>query len=195
MKSFSKACENNKTPILSHLEKWLKNEDIVLEIGSGTGQHIAFFAEHLKSITWQPSDLNPQYDSINAWVAKQKNVLPTIDLDVTHSHWIDQKYHAIYTANTFHIMSWDTVKIFLNVVNQYLFQNGLFIVYGPFNYNGEYTSDSNQQFDQWLKERDSLSGLRDFTEINKIAQSKNLNLLEDNAMPANNRLLVWRYEN
>ena len=70
-------------------------------------------------------------------------------------------------------------------------ERGLLLVYGPFKYNGEFTTDSNAQFDLWLKARDPVSGVRDFERINELAESVGLNLLEDNDMPANNQMLVW----
>ena len=133
MKRFSDACERNRDAILQVLRRVFADRKAVLEIGSGTGQHAAYFAPALPHLAWQPSDV--------------AELLPS---------------------------------------------GGVFALYGPFNYGGKHTSPSNAEFDAWLRGRDPKSGVRDFEAIDALAKRHRLVLEEDNAMPANNRLLVFR---
>ena len=192
MKPFSQACENNKTPILSVLEKHLPNAKSVLEIGSGTGQHAVYFAHELPYLHWQPSDLEHNLAGISSWVDEYAlpNVKTPIKLNIDQE-WPGEKYDAVFTANTFHIVSWQQVRTLIENASSMLKPQGLLIVYGPFNYNGAFTSESNANFQQWLQARDPLSGIRDFEQVNAIAEQANLALIADHAMPANNRTLVW----
>lgn len=193
-KPFSKACENNKLPILEVLGCHLANGDRVLEIGSGTGQHAVFFGERLPDVTWQTSDLPNNHPAIHAWLddAKLPNVLPPIALDVTAFPWPVAETSAVFSANTAHIMAWPVVQDFVRGVGEVLEPGGLFLLYGPFNYDGTYTSKSNESFDGWLAARDPGSAIRDFEAVDEAARRAGLSLVEDNPMPANNRLLVWR---
>ena len=194
MKSFADSCEENKHPILEVLRTEFSATKNVLEIGSGTGQHAVFFAEQLPHLTWQPSDVIESHTSIVAWMADAQldNVLPPIELDVARHHWPKNIYDGIFTANTAHIMSWPEVVEMFNGVNQVLAQQGKFCLYGPFNYQGHYTSPSNAHFDQWLKARDPQSGIRDFEALSALADENDLKLVKDYEMPVNNRLLVWQ---
>lgn len=190
---FSQACENNKSPILSILHQYLSAVDLVLEVGSGTGQHAVYFAENLPHLRWQPADQQQYIDGIQSWLdwAQRDNILPPLVLDV-NKPWPIDSVPAIFSANTVHIMSWAAVENFFRGVRQVLASDGIFCLYGPFNYGGDYSSDSNASFDQWLKARDPLSGIRDFEAVNDLAVDAGLSLLADHAMPANNRCLVWQ---
>ncbi|MGI9264010.1 MAG: DUF938 domain-containing protein [Gammaproteobacteria bacterium] len=193
-KPFSQACENNQQPILEVLLRQLTDKNHVLEIGSGTGQHAAFFATHLPHLLWQTSDLAEHHDGIRLWVedAGVDNLRPPLELDVTIRPWPIDAVEAVFSANTVHIMSWPVVRDFVAGVGCILKDDGVFCLYGPFNYGGEFTSDSNERFDQSLRMRGCGSGIRDFEAVEEIAVAAGLCLVEDNAMPANNRLLVWR---
>lgn len=195
MKPFSQACKNNSSAILNHLSRLLVDARTLLEIGSGTGQHAVYFAEALNDLTWQTSDLIDNHKGIHAWIhdAQLKNVLPPVELDIAQSQDVKNTYDAVFMANTLHIMPSSTVEIGLQAIPHYLNKNGLLIVYGPFNYNGEFTSDSNARFEQWLQATDTKRGIRDFEWVNALAKEAGLTLREDNPMPANNRLLVWQY--
>ena len=144
-------------------------------------------------LTWQPSDLPAMLDGIEQWrqEAQLDNILPALELDVCQT-WPKQTYDAIYSANALHIMSWQHVQCFFQHLNQTLNPQGLLLLYGPFNYHGKYTSESNARFDQWLKNRDPLSGIRDFEAINELAEQQGLQLVNDHAMPANNRTFVFQ---
>jgi len=193
-KPFSQACENNQQPILEVLQRHLADVDHVLEIGSGTGQHAAFFAPHLAHLTWQTSDLAEHHHGIRLWVedASVDNLMMPLELDVTARPWPIDTTGAVFSANTAHIMSWLVVREFVTGAAGILKEDGVFCLYGPFNYAGRYTSDSNERFDRSLKLRGCGSGIRDFEAVDEIAGAAGLCLVEDNAMPANNRLLVWR---
>ena len=192
MKQYSESCRQNKEPILSTIKPLLTNTTSVLEIGSGTGQHAVYFAEHMPYLRWQASDQSQYLPSVNAWIndANFDNLPNAIELDVTQS-WPQVKVESIFSANTVHIMSWEMVVDFFQGVGQVLETDGQFILYGPFNYNGQYTSQSNANFDLWLKDRDPRSAIRDFEALNQLAQKSGLSLVADYAMPANNRILHW----
>ena len=193
-KPFSQACENNKRPILEVLQRRLGDVSSVLEIGSGTGQHAVFFAEQLPHLQWRTSDLVENHVAIRQWIddAKLPNVLAPVALDVTEPHWPIGPVPAVFSANTAHIMAWPVVQAFLQGVGRVLAPGGLFLLYGPFNYEGGYTSESNARFDEWLAQRDPESAIRHFEDVERESRTAGLSLVEDVAMPANNRLLVWR---
>ncbi|WP_394695898.1 DUF938 domain-containing protein [Pseudoxanthomonas japonensis] len=190
---FAPSCERNQGPILEVLQRHLAETRCVLEIGSGTGQHAVHFAAAMPWLTWQSSDRADNLPGIAAWLdeAALPNTPPAVELDVD-GRWPAARFDAVFTANSLHIMGWPQVEAFFAGVGGILEQNGLLIVYGPFNYGGDFTSDSNRAFEQWLKERDPASGIRDFEAVDALARAIGLALVEDNAMPANNRALVWQ---
>ena len=198
-KPFSQACENNKQPILAVLTQVLSGNKHVLEIGSGTGQHAAYFGQNLPHLTWQTSDLLINHQSINGWLdeADCDNVRRPIVIDLNNASSDANKnltvdcIDGIYTANTLHIVSWALVVNFFNDITKKLTPKASVCIYGPFNYQGKYTSESNANFDSWLKERDINSGIRDIEAILALADSAGLRLIDDHEMPANNRLLVF----
>jgi SAM-dependent methyltransferase len=194
---FSEACERNKGPILDVLRRWLgASPGIVLEIGSGTGQHAVHFARHLPQLTWQPTEQAAHLAALAARISAEGpcNLLPPLELDAARVPWPsdDDGVDAVFTANTFHIMPWPEVQAFFRGVARVLRHDGLLFVYGPFRYGGQYTSYSNQSFDAALRDRDPRSGIRDFEALDTLAVAAGLALLEDAAMPANNQTLVWR---
>ena len=193
-KPFSQACENNKAPILAVLEQHLVGVSSLLEIGSGTGQHAAFFAGRLPHLTWQASDQGHHLPGIRAWQqeADLPNLPPPLELDVDHWPWPVSETEAVFSANTAHIMSWPSVKRLLAGVGRVLLPGGLFLLYGPFRYDGRHTSESNAAFDRMLRARDPDSGVRDVEPVALHADRAGLEVMADHAMPANNRLLVWR---
>lgn len=191
-KPFSQACENNKGPILAVLQQHLQGRARLLEVGSGTGQHAAWLSGQLPAVQWQPSDVTANLPGIRAWcdAAGHANLLAPIDLDVRDS-WPDGPYDAIFTANTFHIMSRPLVQRCISQAAQCLTSDGQLFVYGPFNYQGQFTSDSNARFNDWLQQRDPDSAIRDIEWVCEQMQAHGLRLQHDHAMPANNRLLVF----
>ena len=189
---FSQSCESNKSPILTVLEKALASSQRVLEIGSGTGQHAVFFAEHLPHLFWQPSDQGDYLTGLKQRLTQfpADNLGEALELDVTRG-WPQEKFDAIFTANTCHIMSWDQVKLMLHGISKILTDGGRLCIYGPFNREGKYTSDSNAAFDQMLRQRDSLSGIRNLEAMEEQAVREGINLVEVHKMPANNLLLEF----
>ena len=211
VKPYSESCDQNKDPILEVLRKEFSQAQAasdllppatlvhpctahVLEIGSGTGQHAVYFGAHLPHLTWQPSDIVIYHAGIRAWLdeAALPNVLPPLALDVEHDPWPDYPVDAVFSANTVHIMGWPQVQCMFKGIGEVLMQSGVFCLYGPFNYNGAYTSSSNARFDEWLKARDPVSGVRDFEALDGLAKAAGMSLIQDYEMPANNRTLVWR---
>ncbi len=191
-KPFSQACENNKEPILQVISTVFSKPITVWEIGSGTGQHACHFAKHLPHIAWQPTDRSGNIPGINLWRAEAHapNLKPPLTLDVTDAIWPCTTIDGLFTANTLHIMGWDEVRILFDRLAVHLNAKAFVCIYGPFNYNGAYTSDSNARFDQMLKSQHASMGIRDFEDILLLATSVGLELTSDIAMPANNRLLV-----
>ena len=193
-KPFSQACENNKQPILQVLGKYFTKAGDVLEIGSGTGQHAVFFAKHLPHLVWHTSDLPMNHSGIQKWLrgAALSNVKSPIELDVNSAFWPVENLRYVFSANTAHIMPAEAVVKMIEGVGRSLIDNGVFCLYGPFNYQGKFTSDSNAAFDRFLKEKAAHKGIRDFEFIQQQANANSLLLEEDVAMPANNRLLIWK---
>jgi len=186
MKPFSEASERNRAPILTVLKRIFANTRTVLEIGSGTGQHAAYFAAALPHLVWQASDVAEHLAGIREWVADPA----PIELDVDKG-WPEVEADAVFSANTCHIMSWPQVeRMFKGLAKMSSLET--LCLYGPFNYNGRHTSESNARFDAMLRGRDPASGIRDFEAIKALAETAALGVQEDNAMPANNRLLVFR---
>ncbi|WP_062354654.1 DUF938 domain-containing protein [Pseudoxanthomonas mexicana] len=192
-KPFAPSCERNQRPILEVLQRHLGDTRRVLEVGSGTGQHAVHFAAAMPWLAWQCSDRADNLPGIAQWLddAALPNPRQAIELDVDGS-WPDSGFDAVFTANSLHIMGWPQVEAFFAGVGAVLEPGGLLAVYGPFNYGGDFTSDSNRAFEQWLKDRDPVSGIRDFEAVDALARAIGLVLIEDNAMPANNRCAVWQ---
>lgn len=193
-KPFSQACENNQLPILEVLSRHITTPGTVNEIGSGTGQHGVFMARHLPQIIWQPSDVKANLPGINTWrdEANLPNLSAPLGFDVTDATTPLSPAPYLFSANTLHIMAWSSVERFFHWIPSLLRQGGIAFFYGPFNYNGQFTSDSNARFDVWLKSQGKHQGIRDFEAISALARQAGLALVEDCAMPANNRTLVWR---
>ena len=198
-KPFSQACENNKQPILTILTQVFSSKKHVLEIGSGTGQHAAFFAQHLTHLTWQTSDLLINHEGINLWLEESKcpNIKSPIVIDLnnvcaaTLTNLPINGIDGIYTANTLHIVSWPLVVNFFHNIAKHITSKANVCIYGPFNYQVKCTSQRNANFDLWLKARDVNSGIRDIEAVLSLANEVGLKLTDDHEMPANNRLLVF----
>ena len=194
---FSQACDNNREPILAVLRDAFASRRHVLEIGSGTGQHSVYFAPQLPQLVWQTSELPEHHAGIRAWHAAHPapNLRAPLSLDLRDAAWpatADGTIDAVFTANTLHIVSWPLVQRFFELVGSHLPAGGVLAVYGPFNYGGQFTSDSNRAFDAWLRQRDAASGIRHIEDITALAAQHGLQLLHDHAMPANNRTLVFQ---
>ena len=191
---FSQAAENNKIPIREVLERHLQGARSILEIGSGTAQHAEYFAAHFSNVFWQATDTPVAVETVRQRIvaADLPNLPPPLALDVNQRPWQLSSYSAVFTANSLHIMCPTSVENFFASVGQHIDGGGKLLVYGPFKYGNEFTTDSNARFDLWLKDRDPHSGIRDFEWVRDLAAAAGFSLLEDNAMPANNQMLVWR---
>lgn len=192
-KPHAPATERNRDAILAVLRNHLDAAREVLEIGSGTGQHAVYFAQALPQLTWQCSDRAEYLPGIRAWLgdAQLANTPPPIELDVTGT-WPQRSYDAVFSANTLHIMPWTAVEQLFAGLRQRINPGGRLVIYGPFNYGGQFTSQSNADFDRSLRADHPERGIRDFERVEQLADGIRLELLDDIAMPANNRCLVWR---
>jgi len=190
---FSQACENNKEPILKVLKEYISDQESLLEIAGGTGQHGEFFARSFPKLLWQTSDLPGAVADLNLRISEANlhNLPPALILDVNDSNWNVKKYQLLFTANSLHIMSEKSVENFFSRIPNVLQQSALVFIYGPFKYDGNFTTKSNAEFDEWLKEKDLKSGVRDFEAISELAVSVGLSLVADVQMPSNNQLLVF----
>jgi len=196
-KPFSQACENNKQPILEVISQYFDNSKLILEIGTGTAQHAMYFAEQLKHLYWQTSDQEAYLGGINLNLNGYPyyNLGRPLMLDVMDDNWSFDKCDGIFSANTSHIMNQVMVEKMFAGVGNILMPKHYFCLYGPFNFDGQYTADSNQSFDKMLRTRDPESGLRNFEDLQKIANLQQLKFINRHDLPANNNILVWqKYE-
>ena len=202
---WSQACENNRRPILEVLQRHFVPRQHqpglpdacrarVLEIGGGTGQHAEFFAAQMPWLYWQSSDIAANVESLALRLrqAARPNLPEPITLDALDDGWDVPASDYVFSANTLHIMSEAAVRGLFRRLPEVLGEDAVIGIYGPFRYNGDFTSASNADFDQWLRQRDPLSGIRDAELIDELAAAAGLALIEDNDMPANNRLRVWK---
>ena len=194
MKPYSESCERNQAPILKILQEALANQQRVLEIASGTGQHAVYFGRALPHLSWQTSELAQNHEGILTWLEETRlpNVLPPITIDVSDARWPVEIVDTVFNANTVHIISWLEVERMFAGIGRILSASGILCLYGPFNYEGKFTSESNARFDVWLRSRNRNSGVRDFEAINQLAETYDLSLLRDVTMPNYNRTLIWQ---
>ena len=193
MKQSSPSCERNKEPILAVLREILSVPGLVLEIGSGSGQHAVHFARGLPHVEWQPTDVADNLPGISAWrdEAGLANLREPLALDLFSDRWPVAAAQAVVCINTIHIVSWEAVERLFAGVGRLLKPGGTMYVYGPYRYADRPLEPSNEEFDRWLKARDSASGVRLFEDVNRLALENGLTLAGDQAMPANNRSLWW----
>jgi len=193
MINYSQASENNKKPILAKLSQYLTPGSHVLEIGSGSGQHATFFSANLPDIAWQPSDTHPYYDGLIHNLARHgfDNIADPLHLNLLETEWQLPVYDCIYSANVIHIVSTELVIALMDKAAETVRPGGYLFIYGPFRYQSEFTTPSNAEFDQWLKDRDPASGIKDIEWINELASKRGFSLLADHPMPSNNQFLVY----
>lgn len=199
-KPHSPSCERNQAPILAVLRTHFADRREVLEIGSGTGQHAVHFAAAMPWLRWQCSDREDALPGIRLWLdeAGLANTPPPFALQAVLvpqpglAPPLSSRYDAVFTANTLHIMGWPEVQALFAGLATALADDVVLAVYGPFNEGGDFTSESNRAFDDSLKARDPRSGIRDVEAVRSLAEGIGLRAVADVAMPANNRMLVWR---
>ena len=196
MKEYAPACDRNSQAILDVLKPILAHSRCVLEIGSGTGQHAVCFAEGLPHLQWQPSN-KESLASIDAWrkEAQLENLLPASLLDLLALNNGQTsglpEIDAIVCINTIHIMAWQGTEKLFELATEILPVGGVIYVYGPYRYSDRSLEPSNENFDLWLKDRDPVSGIRDFDQVDRLAKRAGFELQGDIAMPANNRSIWW----
>ncbi len=191
---FSPAAERNKEVILSVLRDVLPRSGDVLEIASGTGQHVLHFAQALPDLHWLPSEPDESYRIPLQTIIEQaalNNVSAPLDLDVLDL-WPDLSVNAVVVANMLHISAFTTVHCLLAGAASVLVPDGVLHIYGPFKVAGEFTSDSNQGFDESLRARNELWGIRDLEEVTLVAIEQGLQCISIKPMPANNFSLVYK---
>lgn len=187
------ATERNRDPILAVLQALFADRHAVLEIGSGSGQHAVYFARAMPWLRWQTSDVASNLPGIRLWLqeAGLANTPAPRQLDLRQD-WPELVFDAVFSANTLHIMGWPQVQRLFAELKLHMPPTGLLTIYGPFNYAGRFTSDSNAAFDVSLRAGNPASGLRDFEAVDALANEAGLRMLEDRAMPANNRCITWQ---
>jgi SAM-dependent methyltransferase len=188
------ATARNRNAILAVLQRQFGTRRRVLEIGSGTGEHAVHFAAAMPWLQWQCSDRTEMLAGIQSWLdhAALTNTPPAVALDVGERSWPLSDFDALFSANTLHIMAWPEVEAMFAALPDVLAGEATVVIYGPFNYGGRYTSDSNAAFDSSLRAADPRRGIRDFEAVDALARVAGLVLVDDVAMPANNRCLAWR---
>ena len=193
-KPFAPSCERNQEVILDVLKSVIKPTDKhLLEIGSGTGQHAVFMAPNFPLLQWHTADLEGCHEGIRKWLdeAQLKNILPPVVFEAGCTELPSIDVDIVFTANTLHIMSWKNVQVLIEQLGKSLKKGAKVLIYGPFNYAGQYTSDSNAQFDLWLKHQEVHRGIRAFEKVVELMQRAGLGLHKDIEMPSNNRILYF----
>jgi hypothetical protein len=205
----SAACERNRQPMLEVLRRVLPPTGRALEVASGTGQHVAWFARHLPGWSWQPTDQDDRsFASIAAWCFGDDvegaqhdespalvNVEPPRRLDVLEKPWsVEGHFDAIVCANMLHIAPWACCAALMRGAASHLAADGVLVTYGPYLVEGEPTAPSNLAFDVDLRARNPAWGLRDLADVTAEAARAGLRLRERVAMPANNLMLVFARE-
>ena len=193
MQGYSQAAENNKAPIAHIMGRHLPPNASIFEIGSGAGQHALHMSNTFPGITWLPSEREVVIPILRANLAHygHNNIQPPLVLDLTDFTWSGDPVDAVYAANVMHIVSEPLGERLLQLAAKALKPSGLLMLYGPYKYDGEFTTESNATFDQWLKDRDPASGIRNFETVILTAQCAGLTLTQDYAMPANNQMLIF----
>jgi cyclopropane fatty-acyl-phospholipid synthase-like methyltransferase len=188
------ATSRNKKFIKEILENILPAKGSVLEIASGSGQHICYFAKEFKHLTWIPSDVDPQGRlSVDSWVNEQglNNVTPCLDLDAL-SDWNIEPVDFIMCINMIHISAWEaTVGLFMNG-KKYLSENGRLYLYGPYIVSGIQTAQSNLDFDLSLKSRNPVWGIRELEKVKQVGAQNGFEFLRFEPMPANNYSVIFQ---
>lgn len=194
MRLFYPATERNRTPILDVLSRILSEKGEILEIASGSGEHIVHFAKAFPEITWHPSDLeNDCLTSIQAWIDHEQleNINTPLSLDTTENNWPDFVLDALLCINMVHISPWEATTGLMDKAARYLKKGGILYLYGPYRRNGQHTAPSNASFEEWLKEKDPEFGVRHMEEVETEASRNGLTLSQIIDMPANNFSLVF----
>jgi SAM-dependent methyltransferase len=188
------AAERNREPILAVLREVLPPSGLVLEIASGTGQHVIHFAAALPQLDWQPSDPDAESRaSIAAWTAHSglANVRAPLELDVERTPWGIDAAQALLCINMVHISPWTATQALFDGARRLLGEGGVLYLYGPYRRDGAHTSPGNDAFDQQLRSRNPAWGVRDMEQVVGLGDAHGFACGEPVAMPANNFSLVF----
>jgi len=187
-------CERNSKPILKVLKKYLKTTTRLLEVGSGNAQHAVYFASSLSHLTWITSELPLHHEQIGLWLkdSPAKNLQGPLSFEIGVNAFPATDIDAIFSANTFHIMPWEVVKKLIKQAGTNLNDDSLFLVYGPFQYNGKFTSKSNEEFHHKLRQNASHQGIREFKDVHAQFLKRGFTLVDDISMPAFNQILIYK---
>lgn len=189
------SAERNRDPILRVLEQVLPVTGLVLEIASGTGQHVVHFARALTSLTWQPTDIDALCRrSISAWLATENlnNIHDPLDLDVLEFPWRVPAPDAVICINLIHIAPWPVTTALFAGARLVLRDAGMVYLYGPYMVNHCHTAPSNETFDRALRAEDPEWGIRDLEDVNAVATEQGFELLQTIKMPANNLSVLFK---
>ncbi|MGB8331259.1 MAG: DUF938 domain-containing protein [Polyangiales bacterium] len=196
-KAFAPAAERNRRPILDVLRRVLPARGLVVELASGSGQHAAYFAEHLPALRWQPTEASAEgLESIGAWAEEtaRDNLLTPLELDVRWPRWPVLEADALVCINMIHISPWETTEALFRGASAVLTTGSPLITYGPYRLHGHHTAPSNAAFDESLRSRNAGWGVRDIDDLCELAKRTGFKLGERVEMPANNMTLVWLRE-
>ena len=189
------AAERNKGPILEVLRRVLPEEGLILEIASGTGQHVLHFAAALPELTWQPSDADPEMRkliSANVGAVNPGNINTVLELDVLKTPWPVSEADALLCINMIHISPWAATVALFDGARDTLSAEDVLFLYGPYRRDDRHTAPSNEAFDASLRSRDPQWGVRDLEEVERTAELAGYILEEVVAMPANNFSVIFR---
>ena len=191
-KPYALSCDRNSEPILTELKKLIDTQKTLFEIGAGTAQHAIFMAPHFPKLMWTVADQKERHEGISLWLNDfpRTNIRGPIEYSIGETPILGT-YDVVFTANTIHIMEWELCLKMFDDIAEALEPEGQFLAYGAFKYDGKFTTESNERFDEWLKEKHPGAGVRDFEEVNRELQARGLKLDRDIAMPSNNQLLVF----
>jgi SAM-dependent methyltransferase len=191
---FAPACERNRAPILERISEELAGAGRVLEIGSGTGQHAAWFAPRLPHLTWVASDVEDRLPGIRAWLAdvSAPRAPEVLALDVTRRPWPEAgPVDAAFSANTAHILPTQAVEAMFEGLGEHLPEGSPFCLYGPVSAGGRHTGPGNEAFDASLRQQDPRMGIRDLDWLDQVGEATGFSRQRVWPMPADNRLIVW----
>jgi len=193
-KPYAESCDRNSQPIFEVISPLLSNTKAVLEIGSGTGQHAVYFAKRMPHLLWHTSDIIEYHLGIQLWITESKltNITPPVTFNVSDDQSPELKIDAIFSANTSHIMNANDVNNMIRKGGELLPKNGLFLLYGPFKVDGQFSSDNDALFDQHLKLRNVGSSIRNIEDLDRLAEQARLLPKHRYTMPRNNHLICWQ---
>ncbi|HVU02868.1 MAG TPA: DUF938 domain-containing protein [Polyangiaceae bacterium] len=194
MKRHFPAADRNRAPILETLRTIFPKTCRVLEVGSGTGQHAAFFTAEEPGWVWQPTDFSAEnVASVEAYRVEsgRPNFLPTIQLDARSDEWPEGPFDAVYSANVIHISPWEVAEGLFRGSARVLAPSGVLVLYGPFRFGGTFTADSNAAFDDKLRREDASWGVRDLDDLNREARANGFLAGTVLERPANNHVIVF----